>query len=127
MSQQQDNKPPLSRPVKVVYVALALICVLIGIAGLLLPVIPGLLFLVAALYLIGKVSVRVKTWSESQPMLVSLHARLHKLEQVSLGERLKLVGLTVAALTLGLITRSARLARGVMSRVPRSFRNTPRS
>ncbi|MEJ6593237.1 MAG: DUF454 family protein [SAR86 cluster bacterium] len=127
MSQQQDNKPPLSRPVKVVYVALALICVLIGIAGLLLPVIPGLLFLVAALYLIGKVSVRVKTWSESRPMLVSLHARLHKLEQVSLGERLKLVGLTVAALALGLITRSARLARGVMSRVPRSFRNTPRS
>ena len=63
MSQQQDNKPPLSRPVKVVYVALALICVLICIAGLLLPVIPGLLFLVAALYLIGKVSVRVKTWS----------------------------------------------------------------
>ena len=122
MRHQQDKKPPLSRPVKVVYVALALICLLIGIAGLLLPVIPGLLFLVAALYLVGKVSVRVKTWSESRPMLGSLHARLHKLEQVSLGERLKVLGLSIAELALLSIAESVRLARLLMARITELFR-----
>ncbi|MDB4150390.1 DUF454 family protein [Pseudomonadales bacterium] len=122
MTNSEDNKAPLSRPVKVVYIALGLVCAVIGAAGLLLPVIPGVLFLVAALYLIGKVSVRVKTWSESRPMLLGLHERIHRLGQVSLSERLKVLGLTIAELALVSIAESVRLTRSLMARITEIFR-----
>ena len=79
MTHHGETNPQLTRPVKVVYLMLALVCGVIGLAGLLLPVIPGLLFLVAALYLVGKVSVRVKAWSEARPMLRGLHARIRRM------------------------------------------------
>ena len=122
MTHHGETNPPLTRPVKVVYLMLALVCGVIGLAGLLLQVIPGLLFLVAALYLVGKVSVRVKAWSEARPMLRGLHARIHRMEQVSVGDRLKVLGLTMADLTVRAIDTALRLARSLLRRMLDRFR-----
>ena len=126
MTSKYERNPappqPVSRPVKVVYIVLALICLIIGLAGLVLPVIPGLLFLVTALYLVGKASVRFRAWSESLPVLRSLHARIHRLGRVSLGDRLKVLGLSIAELTVRSIDESVRLTRSLIARVTRLFR-----
>ncbi len=122
MTHHGETNPPLTRPVKVVYLMLALVCGVIGLAGLLLPVIPGLLFLVAALYLGGKVSVLVKAWSEARPMLRGLHARIRRMEQVSVGDRLKVLGLTMADLTVRAIDTALRLARSLLRRMLDRFR-----
>ena len=116
MTHHGETNPPLTRPVKVVYLMLALVCGVIGLAGLLLPVIPGLL------YLVGKVSVRVNAWSEARPMLRGLHARIRRMEQVSVGDRLKVLGLTMADLTVRAIDTALRLARSLLRRMLDRFR-----
>lgn len=71
----------LSFPRKMIYTALAVVCVLIGLLGLIIPVIPGILFLIGAIYLLSKVSSRVHRWSEGQSWMTDIKIRL-----VQLGE-----------------------------------------
>jgi uncharacterized membrane protein YbaN (DUF454 family) len=45
-----------------VTIILALLCILVGIAGLVLPLLPGVVFVVLGLLLIATVSPRVDSW-----------------------------------------------------------------
>ena len=71
----QSNKS-LSMHHKVIYLVIAVVCIMIGIVGLIIPIIPGVLFLVAAIFLMGKVSTRVKQWSDQQPLIQKIQNRL---------------------------------------------------
>jgi uncharacterized membrane protein YbaN (DUF454 family) len=107
---------PLSASTKVLYGLLAAVCIVIGLIGLLIPIIPGVLFLLGALYLIGKISTRVKGWSDRQPGLQRMHVRLEGLRHVSVVDRLKVVGLTCFALTLRVFERGVVLLRRALRR-----------
>lgn len=69
----------LNFPRKVIYMMLAVICVVIGIAGLLIPIIPGILFLIGAVYLLSQVSSRVHRWSEGQTWMSNARVRMIQL------------------------------------------------
>ena len=69
----------LSFPHKLIYTVLAVICVGIGLLGLVIPVIPGILFIIGAIYLLSKVSKRVHLWSEKQVWMTQVRVRLLQL------------------------------------------------
>ncbi len=69
----------LSFPHKLIYTVLAVLCVGIGLLGLVIPVIPGILFIVGAIYLLSKVSKRVHHWSEKQVWMTQVRVRMLQL------------------------------------------------
>lgn len=73
------EKAKLGVPHKVLYTGLAVVFVVIGIAGLIIPVIPGLLFIVGAVFLLSKVSTRVQRWSEGQSWMSAVRVRMIQL------------------------------------------------
>ncbi|MFT4712087.1 MAG: uncharacterized membrane protein YbaN (DUF454 family) [Candidatus Azotimanducaceae bacterium] len=89
-----SNSRTFHSPVKkLAYVVVAWLMLMIGLAGIIIPVIPGLLFLAAALFYFGKVSPGVKAWSDSHPILGKVNARIDRLGEVKFVERIKIVAL----------------------------------
>jgi uncharacterized membrane protein YbaN (DUF454 family) len=107
---------PLSTSTKVLYGLLAVACVVIGLVGLLIPIIPGLLFLLGALYLVGRISTRVQRWSDRQPRLQRMHARLEGMRHVSIMDRMKVVGLSCLEVVTRGLERGVLLLRGILRR-----------
>lgn len=65
---------------KIIYTTIAVVFLMIGLAGLLVPVIPGILFLLGAVLLMAKVSSRVHHWSEGQAWVRGSHIRLIQMQ-----------------------------------------------
>ena len=106
------KKPvPMAFSAKLLYSVLALACVIIGLLGLVLPVIPGVLFLAAALFLVTKVSRRVKRWSDASPLLEGMNKRLASMEDASVKDRAKVVGLATLAVMAQTLEQVLRLGR----------------
>jgi uncharacterized membrane protein YbaN (DUF454 family) len=105
----QSNKS-LSMHHKVIYLVIAVVCIMIGIVGLIIPIIPGVLFLVAAIFLMGKVSTRVKQWSDQQPLIQKIQNRLHRLQGASALNQMKVVALmSLESLVSGLAAVFSRV------------------
>ncbi|MDZ7684542.1 MAG: DUF454 family protein [Gammaproteobacteria bacterium] len=75
---------------KIVYLALALCFLMLGVIGLVFPLIPGILFLVGGVYLLGKVSRRIKAWSASSPTYTGVERRVALLGGVGWLDRMRL-------------------------------------
>ena len=105
----QSNKS-LSMHHKLIYLVIAVVCIMIGIVGLIIPIIPGVLFLVAAIFLMGKVSTRVKQWSDQQPLIQKIQNRLHRLQGASALNQMKVVALmSLESLVSGLAVVFSRV------------------
>ena len=63
-----------SLPLRVVYIVLAAVCIMIGLMGLIIPIIPGFLFLLFAVYLLSRVSHRFRQWADRQPAINKVRA-----------------------------------------------------
>ena len=66
------------------WLASGLFFVLLGVVGLLLPVVPQLPFFMAAIICFMRCSKRFNAWMEKQPWFVRLRTRLNKLRYPSL-------------------------------------------
>lgn len=77
-------------PMKIVYLVLALCFLVLGVIGLVFPLIPGILFLVGAVYLLGKVSRRIKAWSASSSTYTGVERRIALLGGVGWLDRVRL-------------------------------------
>ena len=108
----------LGLPHKVVYIAIALVCIMIGFAGLILPIIPGFLFLLGAVYCLSKVSRRFKNWAEQQATLQELQTKLSRLNTVDALSRAKVVSL----MGLEMMVQFCVQVVGVAKRAARLFR-----
>lgn len=81
-----DNMPTNTRYIpagmtgKVIYSLIAAVLILIGIAGLVVPVIPGILFLIGAVMVLSKVSSRVHHWSEGQVWMRGARIRMIQMQ-----------------------------------------------
>ena len=53
--------------VKILIAVLAVACLIVGLIGLVLPVIPGLVFLFAAILLLSRISPRLARWVKRKP------------------------------------------------------------
>ena len=92
-----DNKQTgrLGKSLKLMYLAIGLVCLMLGIVGLIIPIIPGVLFLMAALYLLSRGSARIKKFSEGHPRMRHMHRRMEQFGVVSFPDRCRLAGWTV--------------------------------
>ncbi len=92
--------PRVHRPVSFLHKCLGavlfLILVLIGIAGLVLPIIPGLVFLLLAVYVLTRVSRRVAGYAHQQAWYNDSIGRMPNLSTLSIGERATLCALLAA-------------------------------
>lgn len=105
------NQPRLSH--KVIYLVIAVICFMIGVAGLILPIIPGFLFVLGGIFYLSKVSTRFKYWAEGQPILQKLERKMARLKTVDYKARAKVVGL----MTMDMMVRSTSSVVNTLSSV----------
>ena len=92
--------PRVHRPVSFLHKCLGtvlfVILAFIGIAGLILPIIPGLVFLLLAVYVLTRVSRRVARYAHQQAWYTGSMGRMQSLSPLSMGERVKLGALLAA-------------------------------
>ncbi len=96
MGSTRATKKPLPLFYKLGGGLLVICCLILGVIGLIMPIIPGLVFLFLALYLLSKLSRRVATYAESKPWFHYHLRHLHAANGLSLGARMKLGALLVA-------------------------------
>ncbi|MFT4862263.1 MAG: uncharacterized membrane protein YbaN (DUF454 family) [Pseudohongiellaceae bacterium] len=71
-------------------VAVISVCVVLGVIGLILPIIPGLLFLALAVMLASKLSNRIARWANKVPLFRRWSKPGYAVDDLSTAQRLKL-------------------------------------
>ncbi|MFT5210918.1 MAG: uncharacterized membrane protein YbaN (DUF454 family) [Flavobacterium sp.] len=111
-----SSHKPLALPHKVIYLVIAAICIMLGVAGLILPIIPGFLFMLGAVYCLSKVSHRFKNWADQQAILRDLQKKVSRINTVDVLSR----GKVFALMTLDVMVRSViTIVDFLKRRVPR--------
>ncbi|HKI74025.1 MAG TPA: DUF454 family protein [Pseudomonadales bacterium] len=104
---------------KLIYAVLGTVLLVIGLLGLLIPIIPGVLFIAAAIYVFSKVSRRVRAWSHKSARYRAMHYRFEQLGTVSPVARVRVVALMgVGAFVAGISAIAASVSH-VVTRVRR--------
>ena len=75
---------------KLIYLVIGGVCLMLGVIGLIIPIIPGVLFLMAALYLLSRGSKRIKSFSEGQPHMRRMHRRMEQFGEVDFSDQIRL-------------------------------------
>ncbi len=100
-------------PEKLLYLTLGIIFLALGIVGLLIPILPGILFLGGAVYMLSRGSNRVREYAENSQQLREWQLRMQRLDTVDTLARIKVAGLmAVQSVVVGaqkLITGLRRL------------------
>ena len=81
---------------KLVYLAISVLMLMIGLAGIIIPIIPGLLFLAVALFYLGKVFPSIKSKSDSHPVLGKVNDRIDQMSEIKMWDRIKVAALMSA-------------------------------
>ncbi len=90
MNTKESPTQGKSLPMKIAFSVVIAVCLILGVIGLILPVIPGLLFLALAVLFASKLSRRVAKWA-NQSTLFKRFSKLQKsMPALSIGQRLKL-------------------------------------
>ena len=69
---------------------------LLGLVGLILPIIPGIVFLLLAVYVLTRISRRAAAYAHNQPWFNRYLRHLNAVDTLSVGERFKLGFLVMA-------------------------------
>ena len=70
-------------PARLLYLTLGVLCLGIGAIGLVIPVLPGALFLAGALYLLSRGSGRIRRMAAGHPVLGRLQSRMEGFDAAS--------------------------------------------
>lgn len=81
-----------SFPVKVMYVVIAAMLLMLGVLGLIIPVLPGVIFILLAILLLAQVSSRVNRWARKQPLMRKANYQLSAFSQLRWPDRARLAG-----------------------------------
>ncbi len=106
----------LSKPRKVIYLLVGGLCLTLGVIGLIIPIIPGVLFLLAAIYLLSRGSQRIKRFTESNPRVLHMQKRMDQFGEVNAADRFRLAGW----MALGATVQSFRVIGNGFSRAVRT-------
>lgn len=87
---ETDNIP---MPLKMIGLAVVALFVFIGLIGLILPIIPGILFLALAAFLMAKLSSRFAFYLDNQPLWQKLQRQWRSMRVLTIAEKTKLMGL----------------------------------
>lgn len=102
----------VSKPRKVIYLVIGGMCLTLGVIGLIIPIIPGVLFLMAAVYLLSRGSRRIKKFTDRDPRILQMQQRMDQFGEVKLADRIRLAGW----MTLDAVVKSVQAISGVYSR-----------
>lgn len=111
---------PSAKPIpwhyKLLGVGLVLCLLFLGVVGLILPILPGIVFLFLALYVLTKISKRAAAYAHSKPWFNYHMQHLRAASGLSFGARCKLAGLmmvrgTVNGVASGVMWCKRRFAR----------------
>lgn len=80
---------------KLFYLTLGIIFLVMGVVGLVVPILPGALFLAGALYMLGRGSSRVKQLADENPMLRSFQARMDQVGAATVVEQFQVTFLMI--------------------------------
>lgn len=111
----------LSKPRKLTYLVIGGLCLTLGVIGLIIPIIPGVLFLIAAVYLLSRASRKIKRFTDRDPRILHMQQRMEQFGEVNAADRIRLAGWMAldagvrGAQTIG--TGCSRAARMVSQRV----------
>lgn len=72
------------------YVIAAGVCIVVGIIGLIVPVIPGLIFLAIAVIFLSRVSRRLDRWVKSNPFMSRTQSRMDSMGELNWSDRIRL-------------------------------------
>ncbi|HIG40768.1 MAG: DUF454 family protein [bacterium] len=103
--------------IRLVYLVVAVVCIMIGIVGLLVPIIPGVLFLVAAVYFLGKVSNRIRRWTAQHPVLSKIQSKFQRMNSIDVFDRVKVISL----MSLEMLVTAIDQGFQVIKRARRTF------
>ena len=108
---QADTHPFDNVSTKLIAASVIVVCVLLGVAGLILPLVPGLLFLAIAAFVAAKLSPRFGQTLRRNETLRGYLDRTEGFADLAVDQKLKLAGLlSVKALIAGV----AFLVAGMM-------------
>ncbi len=71
----------VSGPQKIIYLTLGILFLALGLVGLVIPIVPGILFLLCAVYLLSRGSRRVGKMVKSRPGLNRMQSRMARMEK----------------------------------------------
>lgn len=80
---------------KLFYLTLGIIFLVMGVVGLVVPILPGALFLAGALYMLGRGSSRVKQLADENPTLRSFQARMDQVGAATVVEQFQVTFLMI--------------------------------
>ncbi len=111
---QTDTHPFDNISTKLIACAVIVACLLLGLAGLILPLIPGLLFIAIAAFVAAKLSPRFAAVLRENGTLSSYLDQADRIAGVPLAQKIQVVGLLLLKM---LIDGVALLVAGVMKLV----------
>ena len=109
-----SDSDKISFPIKIAAMGVVGLFVAIGLIGLVLPIIPGIVFLTLAAMILARVSSRFAHYLDQQPLWHKLRRQWRSLRLLSMTQRLKLMGLYCArSVVNGLDTLIRRVSNRV--------------
>lgn len=80
-------------PEKLLYLTLGIMFLALGIVGLIVPILPGVLFLGGALYMLSRGSNRIREYAEGHPHIGKFQRRMQRLDGVGMLQRAQVAAL----------------------------------
>ena len=108
----------LRSPYQLLLLITGVLLLFIGLVGLIFPLIPGLLFLVLALMVIGRVIPSVKAWVDRNETLSGIQDRVERLDGRSVLTFAKVAALTLVQAAVTTMAFTWRLVRRMTRRAP---------
>lgn len=86
-------------PERLIYLVLGILFLVLGVVGLLIPILPGVLFLGGAVYMLSRGSHQFRQFAERDPRLSGIQARMDRVQQVPILQRIQVAALMTASAT----------------------------
>lgn len=102
---------------RAIYIVVGVAFLMLGVVGLIIPVIPGILFLAAAIYVLGKVSKRVRSLGQRNAMYRDMSRRFDRLQSVGVLDRVRVVPLMLLDMAVTGLDRLATAATRLFGRL----------
>ena len=97
-------------PEKLIYLTLGILFLVLGVVGLLIPILPGVLFLGGALYMLSRGSHQFRQFAENDSRLQGLQGKINRMQQVPAVEQIKVTLLMTAG---AVVTGTQRVVKGI--------------
>lgn len=102
---------------RAIYLVIGVAFLALGVVGLIIPIIPGILFLAAAVYVLGKVSRRVRHFGQRNAAYRDVSRRFDRLQFVSIRNRARVFPLILLDMAVTGLDRLVNATTRLLARI----------